>query len=154
MEIQSKCQRIKTWEHVTVHGLESALEKGLQIVACLHYHIVSCPFFQIYWYRWQVGHRDLVLLTNSCSGMDWKTAASSHISAFLTLFPILLELLYLCSNGKIPDSMLQKARCSCPNYMSFWFPVVHFWFPCLAGTLGLSHENAFHVWERSSGYKS
>ena len=35
VEIQSKCQRIKTLEHITVHGLESALEKGLQIVTCL-----------------------------------------------------------------------------------------------------------------------
>ena len=40
MELQSKCQRIKTLEHVTAHGLESALEKGLQIVLCLHYHSV------------------------------------------------------------------------------------------------------------------
>ena len=40
VEIQSKCQRIKTLEHITVHGLESALEKGLQIVACLRYHNV------------------------------------------------------------------------------------------------------------------
>ena len=40
VEIQSKCQRIKTLEHITVHGLESALDKGFQIVACLRYHNV------------------------------------------------------------------------------------------------------------------
>ena len=40
VEIQSKCQRIKTLERIIVHGLESALEKGFQIVACLRYHNV------------------------------------------------------------------------------------------------------------------
>ena len=33
-----RTQRLKTLEHVSVHGLEEALEKGFTIAACLHYH--------------------------------------------------------------------------------------------------------------------
>lgn len=41
--------------------------------------------------------------------MTWKTSASSHIQAFVINFAVLAELLRVCSNGLIPDAMLEKA---------------------------------------------
>ena len=40
--------------------------------------------------------------------MSWKTSPSTHVDAFVIIFPILFELLRVCSNGLVPDAMLDK----------------------------------------------
>ena len=60
-------QRMKVLPSVTVHGLEAALEKGFS----------------------QVGHRCLTPFIPLLSKMTWKTAASSHLNAFVALEAIL-----------------------------------------------------------------
>ena len=80
-------QRMKVLPSVTVHGLEAALEKGFS----------------------QVGHRCLTPFIPLLSKMTWKTAASSHLDAFVALEAILFFLLLECANGLIPDMLLAKA---------------------------------------------
>ena len=80
-------QRMKVLPSVTVRGLEAALEKGFS----------------------QVGHRCLTPFIPLLSKMTWKTAASSHLDAFVALEAILFFLLLECANGLIPDMLLAKA---------------------------------------------
>ena len=100
----------------------------------------------------QVGHHDLVVLTSTCSGMSWKTSASKHLSAFVNLFPILVELLHLCYNGLAPDAMLQKATFFILRVCIFCVgtSLVGAFFGLGSGHHGLSRKRALHGWTVTS----
>ena len=51
--------------------------------------------------------------------MLWKTAASSHLAAYLMMAPLLISLFGVCSNGLLPDAMLQKAMLACHHEIPF-----------------------------------
>ena len=103
--------------------------------------------------------------------MTWKTSPSTHIDAFVLIFPILFELLRVCSNGLVPDAMLDKV-----GYISLYlyifclvkilpmiylveifdllksltlslvFPISHFIF--YLGTEGKEQQTTFQMWKR------
>lgn len=51
--------------------------------------------------------------------MLWKTAASRHLPAYLMVAPLLISLFGVCSNGLLPDAMLQKAMLACHHEIPF-----------------------------------
>lgn len=51
--------------------------------------------------------------------MSWKTAASRHLPAYLMVAPLLISLSGVCSNGLLPDAMLQKAMLACHHEIPF-----------------------------------
>ena len=51
--------------------------------------------------------------------MSWKTAASRYLPAYLMVAPLLISLSGVCSNGLLPDAMLQKAMLACHHEIPF-----------------------------------
>ena len=93
--------------------LEKALNDGFVQARGLMFSD-SIFLFIFHWISWlyfalEAGHRDLSIMFTPCQKMTWKTSASSHVQAFVINFAVLFELLRVCSNGLIPDAMLEKA---------------------------------------------
>ncbi|CAE7318475.1 unnamed protein product [Symbiodinium sp. CCMP2592] len=91
------CHDILLAERVTVSKLETAIEKGME----------------------NLRHRSLDRCLAGLDDMTWKTALATHVAQFCSLEPLLHQLLKVCHNGLLPNSLLLKALQACHSRNNF-----------------------------------
>ncbi len=78
-------ERLKALPTVTAANLERAVEDGCK----------------------QLGHSSVGRMVVDMENMTWKTSAGSHIDQILALAPLLISMFQVCTNGLVPDALLQ-----------------------------------------------